>query len=159
MLKKHSIKAFGKISLHCTWKKKKKIKTSISTGINKTKKFTVNWAKSNYLESIRKHLHAANNSYFIAGFLLCFRPPRHVRTYSNNLWIIFIGSDIQLVNGKFLCNNKIFYTYFRDGRTNLKSLFIRSKSELAHFFFELWKFTSPEDSLNKNIVLCAYQLF
>ena len=75
------------------------------------------------------------------------------------LCIIFTGSGIQSVKGKFLCNNKIFYWYFRDGRTNLKSLFLRSKRELAHFFFEMRKFTSPWDSLNKNVshdVLISY---
>ena len=74
-------------------------------------------------------------------------------TYENlfQQCIIFTVSDIQLVKGKFLYNNKIFYSYFRDGRTNLKSLFLRSKRELAHFFFEMRKFTSPWDSLNKNL--------
>ena len=82
-------------------------------------------------------------------------------TYENlfQQCIIFTGSDIQLVKGKLLFNSKIFYSYFRDGRTNLKSLFLRSKRELAHFFFEMRKFTSPWDSLNKNVshdVLISY---
>ena len=134
--------------MHCNWNKNKK--ETINTGVNKTAKCTVNWARNDDLKSIGKYLHLASRSYSIVG-LLCLRPPTHVRTYSNNLCIIFTGSDIQLVKGKFLCNNKIFYSYFRDGRTNLKSLFLRSKRELAHFFFELWKFTSHWDIFNENV--------
>ena len=127
MLEKHLIKGFGKIPLHCNWNKKKK--ETINTGVNKTTKCTVNWARNNDFKSIRKYLHPASRSYSIVG-LICLRPPTHVRTFyvsfyvSNNLCIIFAGSDIQLVKGKFLCNNKISYSYFRDGRTNLKSLCI-----------------------------------
>ena len=94
----------------------KRKRETLNTGVNKTTKCTVNWTWNNYLESIRKYLPAASNSYSIVGFLLCFRSPRHVRTYSNNLCIIFTGSDIQLVKRKFLCNKKIFYTFVTDGQ-------------------------------------------
>ena len=61
------------------------MKRETANGVNKTTKYTVNRARNYYLELIGKYLTAASNSYYIEGFLLYFRPPRHVTNYSNNL--------------------------------------------------------------------------
>ena len=110
-IRKRHPKRFHCIAIEIkSWKQyTKRGRETITTGVTKTTKCTVNRARNNYLESIQKYLSAASNSYFIIGFLLYFRPIIYVS------FLVVVTSS--WLKGSFLVTtNFSFHTFVTGGQ-------------------------------------------